>query len=202
MSGSITNTSAAPGYLQQIDTNVKGNVALTNLLQMAVIGITGLDPTLVRPRWQPQPPTQPPVTTDWCAIGIETFDLYDYPQIIHDGVNQVDNLYRLVRINLLTSFYGPNASALASALRDGFYISQNFGTLAQYGVRFRSAENIIYISELINSQYVPRVDLFLNFTHMIQRTYAIENLVGAEVDLSVDFPLPNGSTNVVLITEE
>jgi hypothetical protein len=191
------NSSSTGGYLVPSNLSVPGS-DLTDTLQTAVVGITGFDPTLVRPRWQSQPPTQPSVTTDWCAIGVESYDLTDYPQVVHASDDSGDDLYRLERINLLTSFYGPNCSHFAGVLRDGFYINQNFMTLAATGIKFRSAENIIYISELINSQYVPRVDLFLNFMRMVKRTYPVESLLGAEVQVFAS----NGDSCVEIISEE
>jgi len=48
------------------------DAALDAVFQALVVGITGLPGTLVRPRWQPVPPTQPSVTTNWAAIGVTT----------------------------------------------------------------------------------------------------------------------------------
>lgn len=197
------NSSSTGGFLQNTLGLPSNSPGVSDYLQQAIVGITGLDPTLVRPRWQSQPPTQPTVSTNWCAFGIESYDLYDYPIIIHNssGLGS-DDLYRLERINLLTSFYGPRAIGYAGLLRDGFYVEQNYAILSAQGVKLRSAENIVYVTELINSQYVNRADLFINFERMVHRNYLIENLVGAEVDISVDFPPPDGSTSTLIVSQE
>lgn len=39
-------------------------------LQSLVVGVTGIPGNLCRPRWQPIPPAEPEVGTDWCAIGV------------------------------------------------------------------------------------------------------------------------------------
>lgn len=43
---------------------------LYEALQAAVVGITGLDGTLVRPRWQAEPSLVPEAATCWIAIGV------------------------------------------------------------------------------------------------------------------------------------
>lgn len=45
--------------------------SLANFLQQMVSGITGIDQTLVRPRWQTEPPNRPAQATNWAAIGVE-----------------------------------------------------------------------------------------------------------------------------------
>lgn len=194
-----TATSSTGGYLVETSTDSLNDDALANLFQRMAVALTGLLPTLVRPRWQAQPATQPHVMTDWCAIGIISYDRMDYPQIIHNSAGDgSDTLYRSEQINLLASFYGPNCVSIASALRDGLYISQNNQTLSLVGVQFRSADQIMYTPELINSQFVPRADLPMSFVRMVQRTYPVQNLLGAEVDCFAD----NGDRCVEIITQE
>jgi hypothetical protein len=71
------------GYIQASG-NVQNDDALVGVLHDMVVGVTGLPASLVRPRWQPQPPTQPSVSTAWCAIGITRYEPYDYPQWTQD----------------------------------------------------------------------------------------------------------------------
>lgn len=188
----MVNTSATGGYLLQNFTNNVADDALANAFQEMIVGVTGLDATLVRPSWQPQPPTQPSVMTDWCGVAVHLIESFDYPQMIFN------KLYRNERIDLIISFYGPNSLALASALRDGIYVPQNYYGLSSQGIKLRSADNIVYFPELINSQYIPRADLPMNFYRMVQRTYPIECLVGAEVQITAD----NGDSVLVNISQE
>lgn len=193
------NTSSTGGYLVETSTDALNDDDLANLFQTMVVGLTGLTQTLVRPRWQPQPGTQPPVTTNWCAVGIISYDRTDYPQIIHnsDGDGS-DTLYRLEQMNLLATFYGPNCVSLASILRDGLYVNQNNQILSLSGVKFRSADQIMYVPELVNTQFIPRADLPISFVRMVQRTYPVKNLLGVEVDCVTD----NGDRRVEIITQE
>src|SRR5690348_11528259 len=91
--------------------------ALAGILQEMIAGVTGLDPTLVRPRWQPQPPTQPQASTLWCAFGITGYTPFDYPQWSQDDTSGTQHRYE--RIDAMATFYGPQSSWYAGILRDG-----------------------------------------------------------------------------------
>lgn len=188
-----TNNSSTGGYIVSpsipLDDDEIGNV-----LQGLVVGITGLNPTLVRPRWQPQPPTQPSVTTNWCAIGVTAYEKFDFPEKTHDCQNSFNGvgsstLHRYERVDTLATFYGPNANGIASSFRDGLYIQQNLETiLALSGMKLRGAEDITRMPELINSQYVNRSDIAISFVRFIERVYPIQNLLEANVETVVDKP--------------
>ncbi len=173
------------GYITPTTDATLGDAALTAVFQNMVVGITGIDPTLVRPRWQPQPPTQPPPATDWCALGITHYTTFDYPQWTQD-TDLNGTQHRLERIDLLSTFYGPNASALAALLRDGIYVSWNFGALEQQGVKLRSVDDIVHLGEEINSQFIQRSDLSLSFMRMIERVWPIPTPLVIPVEFQTD----------------
>jgi hypothetical protein len=56
---------------------------LDNAFQGLVVGITGLDQSLVRPRWQSNPPKQPEPTIDWCAIGVTSSQADTFAVVQH-----------------------------------------------------------------------------------------------------------------------
>jgi hypothetical protein len=43
---------------------------LEDYIQQFVAGVAGMDGTLVRPRWQPEPSNIPDFDVTWCATGI------------------------------------------------------------------------------------------------------------------------------------
>lgn len=160
---------------------------LGDVFQELVVGLTGLDPCLVRPRWQPQPPTQPPVEVNWCAVGVIQITPTDYPQITQNEDYETSRVHRLEMISILASFYGPRAGSYAAVLRDGLYIDRNLATLAQKsGIKLRSADEVTHAPELINSQYVGRADLPLTFMRFAERDYQQAILVGADVQVYAD----------------
>jgi len=170
------------GYIQASG-NPLNDDALAGILQAMITGVTGLPGNLVRPRWQPQPPTQPSVTTVWCAVGITSYTPYDYPAYTQDA-DDSGTLHRYERFDALATFYGPQSSFYAALLRDGIYIRQNFETLSAQGIKLRSVDETTHLGELINSQYVSRSDVPMSFVRFVERTY---DSIPAIAQVSVSF---------------
>ena len=153
---------------------------LSRFLQQLVVGITGLDGTFVRPRWQPTPPAQPDVSTDWCAIGIVLRTPDDNPVLWHDSTgNGQDMLMRHEELEILASFYGPNCQDFASQLRDGVYLGQNRENLLINDMGLVGVGEIQAVPELINQQWVNRCDVKVTIRRQIRRTYPVLNLLTA-----------------------
>ncbi|MFJ6322263.1 MULTISPECIES: LIC_12616 family protein [unclassified Rhizobium] len=172
--------SSTGGFLAPTSPPPAADDALDDQIQAAVVGITGLNGTLVRPRWQPSPPKQPPATTNWCAIGVVRLVGDTYAWIGHhpDG-NGYDEMQRHVTFDVLASFYGPNGQAYAGLLRDGLQIPQNREALYLQGIAFVEASEIIAAPALINEQWVRKYDLTVTLRTQITRTYAVLNLLSA-----------------------
>lgn len=164
---------------------------LDNVLQAMVVGITGLDPTLVRPRWQPTVPKQPEPTADWCAIGVVSSKADTYPYIEHlSGVSITDQsgdlAIRHEELDVLVSFYGPHSKGYSGVLRDGLGIKQNLEGAQTSGLYFVGMDPARAAPELINQQWIRRWDTALVFRRIVARTYAVNNIVSAEIDLIDD----------------
>ena len=67
----MTNNSATGGYLLPTGTNpYPSTLTFLQFMNTVMAGISGLPSALVRPRWQPNPPVQPDIDTDWLAFGV------------------------------------------------------------------------------------------------------------------------------------
>jgi hypothetical protein len=181
----VPNTSATGGYLAPAPTPapVEGD-ALMQLLQQVVVGVTGMDGMLVRPRWQLNEPNQPSVTTDWCAIGVMRRIAQDYPYQQHNPAG--DGSTRMLRwetLEILASFYGPNAASNAKLLRDGLYVWQNRAALRAANINVIDADEILSVPDLVNLQWVNRMDMTVRLTREIDRDYAILNLLSAPTQI-------------------
>lgn len=173
------------GYIQPSGNLPPNDDALSGVLQAAIVGMTGLDPTLVRPRWQPQPPTQPSPSTVWCAFGITEFTPYDYPQWSQDA-DDTGTQHRYERFDAMATFYGPQSAWYAARLRDALYFHQNHATLSEQGIKLRSAEGPTHLGELINSQYISRSDLSLSFVRFVEPVYANPAIAQVSVSFITD----------------
>lgn len=189
----VWNGVVPPGPAEDLD--------LDAVFQSMVVGITGLDGSLVRPRWQPVAPKQPEPGTNWCAISVMTSDGDDYPYIQHlagTGLNDAagDLLVTHEHIEVLASFYGPQAKANAGVLRDGLKIQQNRTALTAVDIAFTDCETARAVPALINQQWVRGFDMPMRFNRKISRVYGVQSIVAADIHLFDDSGHVNTTVDV------
>lgn len=187
----MTNTSRTGGYL----TPPAGSPApayddaLDDIFQRHAVGVTGLPANMVRPRWQERPPVQPSRETNWCSIGVKSIPNKFGPALIHIGTDASnpddgeDVREWQEEIEVIASFYGPNALNYASLLIDGCGIPQNNDQLAPYQIAFITATNPVAAPDFVNQQWIRRFDTVLTFRRKTQRTYLVRNLADAQINL-------------------
>jgi hypothetical protein len=185
--------STQPGYLApkgSPDPSPLENDAWIDFLQTLVAGVTGLDGTLVRPRWQRQPPNQPPsLDTTWAAIGITSTEADWMPALIHvDTGDGYDAFQRMEMATLLCSFYGPQCAEYASLLRDGLSIEQNIVALRQNAVGVVEVQDFVRAPELFRNQFRDRMDVSVIFRREIRRNYPVLTLLSAHGTLIASTP--------------
>ncbi|MCA7083392.1 hypothetical protein K7G19_07235 [Cupriavidus sp. DB3] len=193
------NDSSTGGYLAPVAASPPlEDDALDDLLQEMVAGITGLPPTMVRPRWQPTVPKQPEPSVNWCALGITTQENDASPAIQHDPTGDGSDVYqRHQDIELLCTFYGPAAKGYAQRLLDGLAIPQNSEQLGLNDMKFVSVGTIRAAPDLVNQQRIRRYDVTVALRRKITRTYPVLNLLSAQVKTETDsVPPMSGTTNI------
>ncbi|GLQ96474.1 phage neck terminator protein [Dyella mobilis] len=175
----MANDSSTGGFIPPAASPAPSvDAALDALFQQLVVGVTGLPGTMVRPRWQPVVPKQPDPATDWCAIGVTKFDPDDYPAEVHDGTGDGSSTQSdHESIEVVASFYGPDAMANAKQLRSGLYVAQNRDTLVAAGLNLQEAKRFVQVPELVNQQWIRRWDLTIVFRRQSIYTYPILNIV-------------------------
>lgn len=187
----MSGSSTVAGYLLDAGGgNAAGRDALDDLLGDVVAGVTGLDRTLVRPRWQPttattNSPTQPPAENDWVAVGVVRRRADANPYVRHSPSTDADPGYdetqRHEVLEVLVSCYGPDAADLASALRDALEgEAQNRDALRAAGLDLRSVGEVVAVPELVNGQrWLYRADVRLTVARNVVRRYNVTDLVSA-----------------------
>lgn len=188
----MPNTSATGGYLtpSAAPAPLEGQ-ALNDFIQQWVVGITGLDGTMVRPRWQAEPPNIPTAGVAWAAIGITSRPSDTYPYVKHDptGLGS-DELQRHETLNVLVSFYdlGTNglADQYAALLHDGTAIPQNSEALGAADMKFIACGEPVTVPSLLKQRWLYRVDLPVELRRQITRIYAVENLLSAQGTLTAN----------------
>jgi hypothetical protein len=179
-----TNSSTA-GYLAPLAPAPAYDDQLADLLHDAIQGITGIaDGSLIRPRWQPEPPNQPDFSTDWVAFGVTAVDADRFAYQGHDPTGDGANeLERDEVVRVLTSFYGPNAMAVLQRYRDGLQVAQNRDALASAGIKLLEVQEATVLPALLKEKWVNRVDCAVVFRRRVKRVYPVFNLQSAGVDL-------------------
>lgn len=185
------------------------DLVLDGLFQQMVAAMTGLDPTLVRPRWQMTPPTRPPITTNWAAVGVTDTDPvpgWAYSKLNSLVVPATDTapesyvtwltLQTHWQMKVLTSFYGPNVGMYSVMFTDGFQVAQNREALGQAGIKLHHVGAVTKTAELVNAQWCGRADVSIYFNREIDRDYRVESLVAFPVNIANDF----GPFNNTLVT--
>jgi len=177
----MTTDSSTGGYLAPSGVIAPTEGADLDLqLQAAVVGITGLDGAYVRPRWQATSPKQPEASVNWCAISVTEINPDDGAYIKHrSGILENDDYVRHEGIEVLVSFYGTSSQSYASILRDGIAIPQNMEALNAVGIYFKECGSIRSVPELINQQWIKRVDMTVSLRRKVKRTYSVLNILSA-----------------------
>lgn len=175
----MTNTSETSGYLAPTIEPLTEE-ELQDVLTAMVAGITGLAGQMVRPRWQPKPPKQPENHIPWCAVGIPDEDHDRFSAVVHEGDGDdgqgVDTVITWETLDVLASFYGPGARDLAARLRDGLCIEQNRAPLRAAGLALAEVGRMVKVPEVVNSQWLARVDLTLTLRNEARRTFGVRNI--------------------------
>ena len=192
----MATNSAEPGYLEPSASPVYDD-GLEDILQAAIVGITGLAGTLVRPRWQPEPPQQPDFAIDWCAFGLTDTEVDTFAYDKHDPAGQgVNRVQRDEVLTVLHSFYGPNAHANCERLRDGFEVSQNRDFLRTNGITLIEVGKAQQLPALVKEKWVKRIDTTIQYRRRTSRTFQVLTITSAQGQIvTEEYTVPIVVTN-------
>lgn len=182
----MANDSSTGGYLNAEQPYPLDDDPFDNVVEAFVSALSGLDSTLVRPRWQPIVPLQPPPTTNWIAIG-DTDDTPDQGPVFTWDQSALQGQYdRHEDMNYLASFYGPQSKTIAALVRDGGAIPQNLEALIAIGAQLIETGTIRKAPELVNEQWIIRHDMTMHFRRHVQRFYDVTYLLSSIIRLKDD----------------
>lgn len=166
--------------------------ALARFFQQLIVGITGLDGTLVRPRWQAEPGNVPDFGVAWCAAGIDTrvTQGFAWEKLSADATYYT--LDRQEELTLRCSFYDngvdQTADQFAYMLRDGLQLSQNREILTAAGLGFIATGAMRPLPTLLKQRWLYRVDLPVRFRRQMTWQYPILSIVAAGAIIEAETP--------------
>lgn len=201
----MPNNSSTGGYLQPGPTPapLEGQ-ALLRFFQQIIVGITGLDGTLVRPYWQAEPPNIPEEGDAWASFRITRRPADEFPfigrlpyQSVDDGN---DHLQRHEQLEILTSFYdlgstgennsGGLADAYAALFRDGLAVPQNREPLFLAGMGIATIGSEVTVPVLFKRRWKYQVDFDWSVRRQIDRVYPVNTIVSASGNIYTDGGYP------------
>ena len=184
----VGNNSSTGGYLTPSANNPLEDNDLEDLFHDLFTNITGLAPSLVRPRWVVTPGNLPDNGVNWIAQGI-TNRKEDVvaSQIYKEGIGIIVN--RNEELDILVSIYGTNNTSYYTILRDGLSLDQNREYINRQGVVLVAVGNPRNTSELVNNHWVKRTDVVITFRRLVARVYPVLSLLAGDVDLYIESEL-------------
>jgi len=159
-----------------------------NFLHDLIAGVTGLDNTLVRPRWQTEPPLRPDIGVNWVAFGV-TNTQADYAPVfyhIDDGVVGYDALQQMEEHTIMCSFYGPAGEKYCSYFQRGLWVDQNQASMRANAVGLVSVGGQTRAAELVKERWWPRTDVQFILRREVRYNYNVLNLLQAQVDIKAN----------------
>lgn len=180
-----SNTSATGGYLTPTNSINIDDTDLDHIFHDLFAGVTGLDNTLVRPRWVVKPSNMPDKNTTWISFGVIDTRNDTNPSQWFDNVQGMI-LINNQELDVQVSCYGPNAAQIEGILRDGLNLDQNREVIDSLGIVLVDVGKAVNTSELINTEWVKRVETKVTFRKQIRRVYAVLSLEAAAVDIHSD----------------
>lgn len=178
--------SSTGGYLLPTSTAPLDDQALDRFLHDLFVGVAGIDPTLVRPRWTAEPANMPAFNTSWIAQGVtERRDDDVASQVLSaDGLSTT--VSRNQELDCFLSCYGSGASALQALIRDGLSLDQNREYINLQGFVLVKVGATTNTTMLINERWNKRIDCVITFRRLISRVYTVESLLSAQTTLITD----------------
>lgn len=195
------STSATGGYLIPSASNATEDEALRVFFQQMVSGITGMPGTMVRPRWQPEPPNIPAFGTDWAAIGVtkRTRDVNAYIKHVSQKDSNGNNIgtdfvHRTEVLDVLCSFYGPKCEANSELLAVGLEVDQNREVMQLAGYGLVCVEDATMMADLQNDRWLTRIDLPFQIRRAQLYQYPVLDVIAAQGTIVED----SGGVNVTI----
>jgi hypothetical protein len=163
--------------------------ALNEFLAPILSALTTLDPTLVRPAFQGEPPDVPDAGTAWMAFRCTERPIDTYPAFVQHSEGYTE-MQRHEELRILCSFYDLGTSGLAdfyaALLRDNLMIPQNAEYFAQQGMGLKLVGDKTAVPLLVKMRWQYKCDLPFVLRRPVVRWYNVLNVARGSASISTD----------------
>lgn len=193
----MPNDSSTGGFLTPANDPINDR-PLEDIFHETIVGITGLPPEMVRPRFQPVVPNQPGFEENWCAFAVNPIDQDTFahekhlPSLETNGVNEVS---RDEMMEVFASFYGASGRLYMTRWLNGLALSQNRYQLLSYGIKLVGFGKPVSVPALLKDKWTRRVDLTAQFSRRLIQTYAVRSIASAEVIIDNELTITTINVN-------
>lgn len=184
----ISPNSSIAGYLRPAtihDATILEDKQLDRFLHDLFVGISGMDPTTIRPRWLATPGNLVSNGELLLAHGItKRRDDVVAHQEFRPDIGMIIN--RNQEFDVLCTFYGADCATYEGIIRDGLSLDQNREYINSQGIVLVAVGNPRNASEFINNNWVKRIDVEITFRRRIRRIYPVLTLLASDIDIHYD----------------
>lgn len=163
--------------------------ALNEFFAPILAALTTLDPALVRPAFQSEPPDIPDAGTAWMAFRCTERPADSHPAFVHHAAGY-DEMQRHEELHVLCSFYDLGTSGLAdfyaALLRDNLMVPQNAEYFIQQGMGIKSVGDKTAVPLLVKMRWQYKCDLPFVLRRPVVRWYNVLNVAHATAAISTD----------------
>ena len=189
--GGILSPAASPAPLDGLNLN--------NFFQTLFVALTGLDSTLVRPAYQPEPGNIPDAGVAWMAFRYTTRPIDPNPYLGYDQAGNYE-FQRHEYLDLMLSFYDLGTNGLAdyycSLIRDGLKVPQSNEYLQNAGMGLIKTGDKAVMPSLVQSRWQYGVDLPIVVSRAVQRYYPVLTVLQATGSIVTDVGLIENLTSI------
>lgn len=182
--------SSTSGFLAPANPPPDYDADLEDLFQAFAVGVTGLQGSMVRPKWQMNPGNMPDSSQNWISYGLLLQERQWDAYVSHDGTAAAGQGESTVSgsetWHCTYSFYGPNCQLYLSILRDAMSIGQNRDVFGAKKIKFIEFMEPVSLPVLLKDTWNRRVDLKGVFHRWVERTYSVRNLASADPSSMLD----------------
>ena len=185
----MPNDSRKPGILAPFPDKAVDIAAIHD----ALVSVSGIDGSLVRARWQLNPPPMPDSSTNWIAFSFNSLSVGGIPEIDHSDSDISDpeaaNSTARIRqeMTVRVSCFGADGLNVAESIRAGLSMPFNNVALQSAGMTMLYVDpQLVRSPDIVNGRWVDKWDVSFKIGRMANRKFNVRSIASADFSVIND----------------